>query len=248
MQSLLALLTALLCVVMPVATTGSNSAVPNQLDAIQTQNSVQQGTSLYEAGKFAAAVKAFQAAATTFKATGNRLGEAVALSNISLAYQQLGQWSQANQAITQSLKLLQPGRIDTSTEQAQIFAQVLDIQGRLHLARGQAEAALSIWRQAGDTYTQIGDLSGVTRSRINSAQALQNMGLYRQAQKMLTETNQILQKETDSALKATGLRSLGHVLRVVGDLKQSRQVLQQSLEVAKRWSQLSVPPSPSTLR
>lgn len=215
-------------------------ALPN------AQELVQQGKTLYEAERFNDAAVVFKQAAAAFKATGDGLRRAMTLSNVSLCYQQLGQWTEARQASAESLNLLQTGQnLGTSTERSQILAQALDVQGRLQLAQGQAELALNTWQQAASTYAQINDLTGLTRSRINSAQALQALGLYRQDQKTLTESSQLLQKEPDSALKATALRSLGNVLRIVGDLEKSRQLLQQSLSVAKRWSRQRVPPSAS---
>ncbi len=221
----------------------SNSIVQSPPNA---QELVQQGKTLYEAERFNDAAVVFKQAAAAFQATGDGLRRAMTLSNVSLCYQQLGQWTEARQASAESLNLLQTGQnLGTSTERSQILAQALDVQGRLQLSQGQAELALNTWQQAASTYAQINDKTGLTRSWINSAQALQALGLYRQAQKTLTESTQILQKEPDSALKATGLRSLGNVLRIVGDLEKSRQLLQQSLSVAKRWSRLSVPPSAS---
>lgn len=245
-QPLLALITAFLCtVVSPVVAKAPalNSAVQSLTSSTdQTQSLVQQGKTLYEAGQFTLVVKVLQQAVAAFEAQGDGLSQAMTLSNLSLAFQQLGQWPQAEQAIrkaiaslqAQSLNLLQTGRnMGTSNERSQILAQSLDVQGRLQLVRGQAELALTTWRQAADTYAQVGDNAGITRSRINSAQALQALGLYSQAQKTLTEVNQTLQKEPDSSLKATGLRSLGNVFRVVGNLKKSRQVLEQSRDVAR---------------
>lgn len=198
------------------------------------QSLVEQGRSLYEAERFNDAAKVLQEAAAAFEVQGKGLQQAMTLSNLSLAYQQQGQWEQAEQAIAQSLNLLQTGQnLDASTERTQILAQSLDIQGRLQLAKGQADSALSSWKQAVDTYAQVGDETGAIRSRINSASALQAMGLYRQAKKTLTEVNQTLENQPDSPLKVTGLRYLGNVLRIIGDLNESRQVLEQSLEVAR---------------
>ncbi len=61
---------------------------------------------------------------------------------------------------------------------------------------------------------------------------MQILGLYPQAKKILVSVQQSLTNLKDSPLKATGLRSLGDVLRVVGDLDESRLVLKHSLEVA----------------
>jgi len=222
-----------------------NSTVQSLPDA---QNLVEQGRKFYEAERFAQAAASWQQAAAAFKASGDDISQAMTLGNLSLAYQQLGQWTEAESAIAKSLNLLgypvKKGRgagegwgwrgegSRGEIHNLQILAQALDIKGRLQLALSQAEDALNTWQQAVDIYAQIGDKNAIIRNRINSAQALQALGLYRQAQKTLTENTKLLQNQPDSPLKVTGLRSLGNVLRVTGNLEQSRQRLQQSLEIA----------------
>lgn len=200
------------------------SGLPN------TENAVLQGEALYAAQRFGDAIKILQQQNVTYAANGDQLQQAMTLSNLSLAYQELGRWTEAQEAIAQSLKLLQ--NLNNSKQRAEILAQTLDVQGRWQLARGQPETAIATWQQAADIYTQIGYKDKFIRNRINSAQALQVLGLYPQAKKILTEVQQSLTSLPDSALKATGLRSLGDVLRVVGDLDESRLVLKHSLEVA----------------
>jgi len=231
--------------------TAENSTVQSLPDA---QNLFEQGRKFYEAEWFAEAATIWQQAVTAFKANGDELSLAITLGNLSLAYQQLGQWTEAEGAIrnaiaslnAQSLNLLgYPDQRDrgerenslipnpkSKIQNLQILAQALDIQGRLQLALSKTEDALNTWRQSLDIYTKLGDNSAIIRNRINQAQALQALGLYRQAEKRLNELNQLLQNQPDSPLKVTGLRSLGNVLRVTGNLEQSRQVLEQSLEVA----------------
>jgi len=201
----------------------------------QTASVVEQGKRLYDMGQFTEAVKVLQQAAAEFKSSRDGLQEAMTLSNLSFAYQQLGLWKEAEEAIAQSLKLLQSQEnTGTSGERLQIIAQALDVQGQLQLAQGQAEAALTTWQKAANIYQQIGDRARLTRNRINSAQALQALGLYLQANKILNEVQQTLTSLPDSLIVATGLRSLGNVRRVVGDLNVSRLVLGKSLAVAKR--------------
>ncbi|MBV8885554.1 MAG: CHAT domain-containing protein, partial [Chroococcidiopsidaceae cyanobacterium CP_BM_RX_35] len=195
---------------------------------------VQQGRELYEAGQFPQAITVWQQAALAFKAQKDVLNQAMVLSNLSLAYQQLGQWSQATATITDSLKLLQSSpSVGNSKGRSQILAQVLNTQGSLQLALGQTEAALTTWQRATATYTQAGDEVGVSRSLINQAQALQTLGLYVRASETLNQVNQTLKKQPDSPIKAAGLRHLGNALRLIGNLDQSQQILQQSLTVAK---------------
>jgi CHAT domain-containing protein len=201
----------------------------------QVPNLLQQGRQLYEAGRFSEAAAVFQREARAFATQGDRLQQAIALSNFSLAAQQLGQWPQATQALSQSLQLLQAGqRQRASRDQLQALAQTLDIKGRSQLVTGQAEQALNTWQQSTNTYTQLDDATGVIRSQINQAQALQALGFYRRALTRLMQVKQTLQDQPASHTKATGLRSLGNTLRVVGDLDQSQQVLQQSLVTAQQ--------------
>ncbi len=215
---------------------------------------VEQGKALYEAGQFSEAATVLQQAAAAFKTEGDGLREAMTLSNLSLVYQQLGSWSEAEQAITDSLKLLQSrGNVGKSPqegrlERSQILAQTLDIQGRLQLSLGQPEQALNTWQQAATTYAQVGNQDGITQSQINQAQAMENLGLYPRACKTLLKTLgidnqdckvskeqlQTLKDKPASRLKALALRSLGDILQLVGDLKQSEEVLRQSWDVAQR--------------
>ena len=194
-----------------------------------------QGKILYEMGRFSEAAGAWRQAAQIYQAQGETLNQALSLSYLSLAYQDLGDWEQSQTAIAQSLDLLQPEETLNQPRIA-ILAQALNTQGSLQLAMGQPEAALNTWRRAADTYLQVGDEIGRLGSQINQAQALQTIGLYRRAQKVLEQVNESLQTQADSRLKASGLRSLGGVLKVVGNLQQSRQVLEESLAIAQRMN------------
>jgi CHAT domain-containing protein/predicted negative regulator of RcsB-dependent stress response len=190
-------------------------------------NLLEKGKALYEGEKFAEAVKVLQEA---LNATDDRLQQAIILSNLSLAYQQLGLWQDAGETISQSLDLLE--NLSPSTQRSNLLAQALDVRGKLELARGQTETALSTWEEAADLYRQSNDRSALQRNRLNQVAAWQALGLYRQAQNALVEIRKNLESEPNSSLKATVLRSLGDVLRVVGNLDESRQVLEQSLAVA----------------
>ena len=194
---------------------------------------LKQGKTLYEMGRFSEAAGVWRQAVKHYQVQGKTLNQALSLSYLSLAYQDLGDWEQAAAAIAHSLDLLQP---EESLSQLGItlLAQALNTQGSLQLAMGQPEAALNTWQRAADIYLQASDEVGRLGSQINQAQALQTIGLYRRAQKVLEQVNETLQTQPDSRLKASGLRSLGGVLKVVGNLQTSRQVLEESLAIAQR--------------
>lgn len=219
-----------------------NIAVP---DASAVQSSVQNASQLmqeglqhYQSGQYTAAVMVWKQAADAFAAREDGINQAIALSNLALAYHQLGRLPEANEAITTSLQIFQAK--DSNTNRLKIFAQALNTQGKLQLAQGQAQQALATWQKATETYQQVGDKTGVVRSLINQAQALRALGFYQRVKDTLEQANQILQNQPDSDIKAAGLLSFGEALRLVGDLKQSQQVLEQSLAISQR---LQSPPA-----
>jgi len=213
-----------------------DAAVPDspavQFSTSHVSELVQEGLQRYQSGQFAPAVTVWQQAADAFAAQANHLNRAMVLSNLALAYHQLGQWSEANEAIATSLQLLQSKGV--GSDRLKILAQALNTQGKLQLAQGQAEQALSTWQKATETYQQVGDKTGVARSLINQAQALRVLGFYQRVKDTLEQASQILQDQPESAIKAAGLLSFGDALRLVGDLGKSQEVLQQSLTISQQ--------------
>lgn len=208
---------------------------------INAPTQLEQGITLYNAGRFTEAAAIWKQAAQNYQYRGDRLNQGRSLSYLTLAYQDLGQWQEAQKAIATSLELLTnnqqplPSRREADTTNNQlILAQALNTKASLQLAMGQAAAALNTWKEAESIYANVGDEVGKLGSQINQAQALQTLGLYRRAQKTLEQVNQQLQAQPDSLLKATGLRGLGITLQVVGDLLQSQKVLEQSLAITQR--------------
>ena len=120
------------------------------------------------------------------------------------------------------------------SELLEILAQTLNIQGELQLADGQTDASVKTSQQAEQIWKKLGDNAGVTRSRINQAQALRVAGFYRRSLDILNEVSQQLISQPDSPVKVTALRSLGNVLQELGELESSQTNLQQSLEIAQR--------------
>jgi CHAT domain-containing protein len=189
----------------------------------------QQAQAAYEIQDWQAAIVALQQAIQIYRQQGNGLRQALALSNLALVYQQAGQWLAANQAITDSLTLLQP--LGGEPDQQRVLAQALNIQGRLQLAQGQAEAAVRSWEQATRLFHQLADPIGVLQSQLNQAQAFQTLGMSRRAVQQLTQLSQTLPQQAEPVLQATVFRSLGDALQVKGDLPQARQALEQAMQI-----------------
>ncbi|MEO1590660.1 MAG: CHAT domain-containing protein [Cyanobacteria bacterium J06632_22] len=199
--------------------------------ASSTDRLTQQGQQLYEAGDLEQAVTVLQQAITEYSSRGDARNAALAWRNLALVYQQLGQWSAATEAIEASLAQLSSL---STPEQLPVLARTLDMQGHLHLAQGQPDAALKVWTSAAEIYTQLGDEGRHLRNQLSQAQALQAMGLYRRAIATLTDINQRLVSTPDSATRAMGLQLLGEALQVAGDLQQAETTLTTSLAMAER--------------
>lgn len=210
----------LLLVTIPAGATVPAGTPPRLVETTIAQNFLNQGRSLYDAGRFAEAAELLEHAVRNYRSQGDWLQEAIALSNLSLVYQQLGQWEQANEASQASVTNLQ------TRDRPHTLAQALEVQGRLAFMRGAMESALATWEQTATLYEQTADPVGVIRSQINQAEALQALGLYRRA---ITTLAQIEATSAATLESAEALRSLGDALRVAGDLDRSYEVLQQSL-------------------
>ncbi len=207
----------------------------------------QQARNSYAKGQFAEAVQLFQQAAQGYQAAKDPIRQALSLSNLSLCYQQLGQWDDANRAITESVDILNTIK-DTKAEKSLALAQALDIRGGLQLARGQAEAAFKSWEGATSLYNQLQKPSKALTSQVNQAQAFQNLGLYKKAISLLETALKLPQISTTKAeqLKpaiekvpatpetATALRTLGESLRVVGSFDPANLILSRSLAIAQQ--------------
>ncbi|HEY9862651.1 MAG TPA: CHAT domain-containing protein, partial [Candidatus Obscuribacterales bacterium] len=191
---------------------------------------VEQSQERYQAGDFSEAVTILQQAIHNFKIQGNKQGQAIALSNLSLVLQKLGQLETAYSYITESLNLLTHPEFPQSPL---ILAQSLEIKGQLELEMGSSEQALRSWKQAANIYEGIDDPIAKIRTQINSAQAQQTLGMYRQAKSTLEQVEDNLQTQPDSIMKAIALRSLGNVLQLVGDLETALIVLEKSQEIAE---------------
>lgn len=213
--------------------------------------------SSYAAGEFAEAAKYWQQAVAGFEAGGDWLNQAIALSNLSLTYQQLGDWKEANSAIAESRSLLPKESKVKSLVELKAIAQILDIQYNGQWEQGQVKLALETGQQATNIYVKLKDNLGWKRSLIAQVKTLQELGLYQQAcqaiipvidstnpenfaipsqdcQHLMTEKLAEIKKNvktpSNSTLKniqITAARLLGDVWRQLGYLNESQQLLEE---------------------
>ena len=196
----------------------------------------ERGQQFYLLGDFYQAITLWQQAVIAYSKNQELLSQVRVMSNLALAYHQLGDQAQANEIIVSSRNLLEQEN-SSGIEHKKTQAQVINNQGILQLAQGRIESAIANWQEAKDIYQTIEDESGIIRASINLASAFKNLGLYRRAFKTLKEIEPILLAQPDSNLKAAGLRSYGDILRLVGNTAQAETILTESLAVATKLNQ-----------
>ncbi|NET36600.1 MAG: CHAT domain-containing protein [Cyanothece sp. SIO1E1] len=198
---------------------------------------VQLGKAHYTDGQFLLALQHLQQAVKAYEVQAQPFNQVQALNLVSLTLQKLGRWEAAQIAIDRSLALLESWPDDAAAGLSLLQAKVLNTQGHLQLSTGKTEAALVTWQAAEKSYAQAEDANGIIGSQINQAQAMQSLGLHRQARETLDQVEQMLWAQTDSPVKVAGLLTLGNVLRLQGELNRSRSVLVESWAIAQPFYQ-----------
>lgn len=226
----------------------------------EAQQLEQTARAQYAAGEFDLAADLFQRLAERYQAQGDTLKQAISLSNVSLAQQQVGAWPNAVQSISASLNLLETEQpLNQSPDHQSAYAQALDIRAKLELSQGRSNEAIATWEQAAAIHTRLGHGQQAMESQINQARALQRLGLHTQSIALLqaalrsqnpdplllldlkdlpaaeasAQLNQWLQTLSPSPLTIAALQGLGESLQVVSSLDQAQAILLHSLELAK---------------
>jgi CHAT domain-containing protein len=217
-----------------------------------------QGRRAYETGDYETAIGLWQQALTTTEQGTAATEQARALTYLSLAHQRLAQWNEAETAIQKAIAHFESA---TTTPDLLGYAQTLNTWGLLNYGMGRSQLALERWQQAEAVYQQAQDSEGVAGSQINQAQALEHLGLYRQACRVLfttlqrhqscdadtpidlaqialaqidrTQARTIDETERALALRVAALQRLGSVLRRMGNLDDAEQALKMGMELVR---------------
>lgn len=209
------------------------SATDNQ--AIQVIE--QEAQQLYQQNEYFQAIDLLKTAIKRYQRQGDISGAIVARRNLALIYQKLGQWQQANKTLAKAEKFI--ARIEHQPDKNLLLAQVLEVRGQVDFSLGRSQSALEIWRKATVLYEEQENISGLTQGKIYQANALQALGLYSQSLKLLTETNQQLQDESNTLVKAQALLNIGNVLNRVGKYQAADSSLKAAFITAKKLADKS---------
>ncbi|MEM9217119.1 MAG: CHAT domain-containing protein [Cyanobacteria bacterium P01_F01_bin.150] len=262
----LTLLAILLCVVgMPALNAGISRAIAPSSTVASTvaqtpEQQEQQAQTKYESGQYREAEALLQRSRQAYDIAGDWVGEAVTLSNLSLTYQQLGEWSNASCRVTQAIALLTDDnpaygaayvgelqRLDADTcpiktvankqtdnSYGSVLAQSLDVRGQLELSLGKLEQAVDTWDKAIALYQQDNNQNRAALSRIHQAQALQSLGLYPLTIERLSSLKDSLSDSPNSFAKVSTLQRLGDAQRGIGRLNEAKAAIKESLDLSQQ--------------
>ena len=173
---------------------------------------------------------------------GDRLGQSLALTALSLLYQDLGQWSEAMTASDASWAALPDS--PESREVAQGQAIALNGRARAYFLQGQPHRARETWQAAQTAYDQAQLPEGRWGSLLNQIQTLQTSGYYPQAREALISVLGELEELEElsssplmvSRLMVQAQAQLGEVLQLLAEPQKSQEMLQQGLLMAQALS------------
>ncbi len=205
------------------------NSLEGSLDPVEAE---QQGNAAYQAGAYEQATQLWQQAAQRYQQQSELAGYSRSLSNLSLAYQALGQWPEAEQAIAQALQL-------ASGQPPAIAAQALNTQGQLRFALGQSREALNSWTLAEIAYGKVSDELGLMRSQLNQIQALRSLGFYRRALNQMEQLEPRFLNLPETPFRVAALTQAGELLRLAGDTNQAQAYLEEAIELGDRLGQAS---------
>ena len=190
----------------------------------------------YSVNNYDRALSLWQQAFNIYRQNGDILSQARVTSHLALVNYRYGYTTKARTAIQRSVELLEAS--PKSSERNLISARVYNNQGVIELGFGNTEKAIASWDLAVSAYQRVNDDLGVVRARLNQIKALKNLGFLARATELALQASEILENKPDSVLKAIALRNYGELLRYTGDIKRSQTVLEDSLEIASRFSSL----------
>jgi CHAT domain-containing protein len=197
--------------ILPVTAQAPSS--PSTQVAESANTLVKRGREHYDKGEYRDAIQDLKQA---YEKAEDTLNQAMILSNLSLAYQQVGKWQEARQTITKASEQLNRFSSNNSDSEVKLAAQIMLVKGQLEMAVGQPEEALQAWQTAYTEFDRIKDTIGKQRSQLYQVLSLQELGFHRQALKTLLGIPEVFQDSNPLSERTIAYRTLGNLLRIIG--------------------------------
>ncbi|MCT7969184.1 CHAT domain-containing protein [Laspinema sp. D1] len=212
--------------VSPVVAHQAGAETVAQTPISNGESRLEEGTQLYESLRFAESETAWQAAVGLLSGEEKALG----FSYMALAQLRQSKLDDAETSIQESIRLLNQVTTPGTSERKQtIHARILTTSAQVNLARNQPELAAHALEQLAEAtaiYEQLNQEKWMIASQINQAQAMQQLGMYREALKTLKNLEDPIINHSEPEIRLSGILNLGKTYRAIGVLDQSYCVLQ----------------------
>jgi CHAT domain-containing protein/tetratricopeptide (TPR) repeat protein len=210
--------------VMSILLAAALAADPQQkASAEDAQRLLHECATHYQRGEMQEALAACNGALPTFRAVGDRWGEAASLNNIGLIYSSLGEKQKALEHYQQALPVVR-ALGDRGGE-----AVTLNNIGMVYDDLGEKQKALEYYQQALPIERSVGDREGEATTLNNIGMVYGHLG---ENQKALEYFQQALPMERamgDRWSEATTLNNIGLVYSLLGEKQKALEYYQQSL-------------------
>jgi len=188
---------------------------------------LQQGTQLYQAEKFEAAIQVWQQARKASQQRQNRSQEGEILAHLGMAYVRLERYQDAIAVLEDFSAVAQavPNRT--------VEAQALGNLGIAYKGLGQYAKAIATHRQAGKLMLALGDRQGLGQVLSNLGNTFEAVGDYTNATAAFQQSLKIAQQTGDRIGESIALGNLGAIYADQGKDQEAIALFQQSLDLAK---------------
>ena len=216
-----------------------------------TNNLLQEAQEYYQAGQFTSSLQLLEQVSAKFSTENKTLQQAQLQSLISLAYQQLENWQQAQEALDMGVNLLE-NQPDNPQKQ-QVLAQLWNSQGHFYFHQEKNDSALEAWETAQKLYSSLGDRLGEKGTLVSISQALLHLGFYKRSCDTILDAwdypskfCEALNPEDIPALLAVSeieqprlwqvkaLHSMANSYLLLGKLTQAQVVMEQTQQLKSR--------------
>jgi CHAT domain-containing protein/predicted negative regulator of RcsB-dependent stress response len=193
------------------------------------------GDAYYTLGEYDQALRYYQAALALSRSRTDRAATARALNNIGYVYSYTGKDQQALscfQAAFASLKKVRAAAFDA--ELRRIKARALCNIGEVYYSRGNLKQALTLFTEALDLWTEVGDRWGQALARLDSGHTIGDAGDTQKAAEQFEQALALWRSLGDVRGEALALSAMGGVHAFYGRKRQSLETYQQALKLFRR--------------
>jgi tetratricopeptide (TPR) repeat protein len=182
---------------------------------------------LYSISNFRKAIEYLKQALKISREIGDRLGEGSSLSNLGLAYRNLGEYRKAIEYHEQSLEIRR--EIGDRLGEGSSLGNL----GNAYFSLGEYRKAVEYYEQTLEISREIGDRLGEGSSLNNLGLAYHSLDEYRKAIEYYEQSLKIAREIGDRLGEGSSLGNLGNAYDSLGEYRKAIEYHEQHLEISR---------------